>query len=129
MWAARLVELDRLRDQAFTDDDPKLLQRVYLPTSPALAADRATLGQLVAAGEHADGLAIRVLSVSVVSENAELAELSVRDVLPGYRLVRADGTIQQVAGRGERSWLVTLRPLRGGTASAKDWVIDTIEAS
>jgi hypothetical protein len=35
--------------------------------------------------------------------------LAVRDVLPGYDLVQADGAAVHVEGRAERGWVVVLR--------------------
>jgi len=60
----------------------------------------------------------------VRSTSATVVELEVRDILPPYDLVRADGTATHQSGRGARSWHVTLRRATGGGARR----IDTIAA-
>jgi len=118
-----LAALDTLRDDAFADLDADELDSVYVATSPALGLDRSTLADLAAAGEHARGLTLRLTSVSVRSQDATQVVLAVRDVLPGYDLVQADGTAIHQSGRGEQSWVVTL-----ARASAdRPWRIDTID--
>jgi len=62
-WSAVLSALDTTRDAAFADGDGSALDDVYLPGSAALAADRLTLDRLVAAGQRAQGLQLRLLSV------------------------------------------------------------------
>lgn len=115
-----MAALDAARGRAFEDVDPVLLDGVYLPGSPAGAADRRTLGQLVAAGEHARGLHPQLTSVYVDSQAPDRVVLRVSDTLPGYDVVAADGTSVHQPGRGERSWIVTL-----GSAGAA-WRIDTV---
>jgi hypothetical protein len=119
-WFGVLSALDATRDQAFVDADPAALDRVYVAASPALTADRATLGRLVAAGEYARGLRLQLVSVSVAAQGAAEVTLAVRDVLPGYDLVDADGTAEHIAGRAERGWLVVL--------SGSPWRIAAITA-
>lgn len=121
-WQRVLAALDRLRDDSFANLDPDELDSVYVATSPALALDRSTLAELTAAGEHARGLTLQLKSVTVRSQQSLRVELVVRDVLPGYDVVRADGSAVHQAGRGERSWLVTVA--RAGTD--RPWRIDTI---
>jgi len=123
-WARVLAALDDARDRALTDVDPDELGSVYVASSPALAADRETMRELVVAGEHARGLDLRLTSVTVRSQSPTAVVLDVRDVLPAYDLVRADGSADHQAGRGERSWLVTLRAQQAGAP----WRIDTIGA-
>ena len=119
-WGSVMAALDAARDQAFEDADPVLLDGVYLPGSAAGAADRRTLGQLVAAGEHARGLQPQLTSVGVDSLGPDRVVLRVSDMLPGYDVVAADGTSVHQPGRSERSWIVTL----GSAGSA--WRIDTV---
>lgn len=107
-WGRVMAALDAARDQAFETTDLALLDGVYLPGSPAGAADRRTLGQLVAAGEHASGLRPQLTSVGVYSRSPDRVVLRVSDTLPGYDVVAADGTSVHQPGRGERSWIVTL---------------------
>jgi len=78
--------------------------------------------ELVAAGEHARNLALQLRSVTVVSQTATSVVLNVRDVLPDYDLVRADGSVEHQVGRGERDWVVTLR----ATAATGAWRIGAI---
>ena len=119
-WKRVIAALDAARDQAFEDADPVLLDGVYLPGSPAGAADRRTLGHLVAAGEHARGLHPQLISVDVDARTPDRVVLRVSDTLPGYDVVAADGTSVHQPGRGERSWIVTL-----GSAGAA-WRIATV---
>jgi hypothetical protein len=120
-----LGALDAARDRAFVDADADELDGVYIANSPALAADQRTMRELVAAGEHARNLMLRLTSVVVLSQTPASVVLRVRDVLPSYDLVRADGSVEPHAGRGEREWIVTLR-----ASDATDaWRIDTIAAS
>jgi eukaryotic-like serine/threonine-protein kinase len=124
-WAAVVGDLDRVRDAAYVDGDAGDLAAVYVPGAAALAADRATLGQLMAAGQRARGLTFQLLSVAVASRAAGQVTLSVRDTLPAYQLVSASGAIQTVAGRGARNWTVVVRadPSDGG------WQIASITAA
>jgi hypothetical protein len=121
-WVDVLAALDTARDTAFVDADVHALAEVYLPGSAGLATDRETLGRLVAAGEHARGLRLQLVSVGLVSQSSGQVTLAVRDTLPDYELVRAGGDAELVTGRGERSWTVVLRaePVRGG------WLIGSI---
>lgn len=121
-WAHVLGALDAARDRAFVDADAGELDGVYIATSPALAADQRTMRDLVAAGEHARNLVLRLTSVAVLSQTQASVVLRVRDVLPSYDLVHADGRVERQAGRGERDWIVTLRA--GDATDA--WRIDTI---
>jgi hypothetical protein len=123
-WVRVMSALDHARDQAFLDGDPAELDGVYVANSAALAADEKTLAALVSAGERARGLALRLTGVVVKSQTGTDVELEVRDVLPGYDLARSDGTVVHQAGRGERTWVVTLR----ATAPDAPWRIDTIAA-
>ncbi len=116
-WNSIVAALDSRRDGAFTDADPGELDAVYTPQSPALVADRATLGTLVAAGEHAQGLALRLVSVSVRSTEAGEVSLLVNDVLPAYAIIGPSGETSRLAGRAQRSWLVVLRALQSVPAS------------
>jgi eukaryotic-like serine/threonine-protein kinase len=122
VWAKVLSALDGTRDQAFADADLDELGSVYVATSSALAADRDTLGELIDAGEHARGLNLELTSVVVRSRTPTTVVLDVHDVLPGYDLVRADGSIDHQPGRADRAWVVTLRTQVAGGS----WRIDSI---
>jgi hypothetical protein len=131
-WRDVLAQLDATRDQAFVQGDPALLDQVYAPGSTALAHDRQTLDRLLAAGRRARGLALALTSVTAASSAGPgrasgPVNLSVRDTLPAYDIVGADRSlIAHEPGRGERGWLVELRPTRGPGAGAPGWRIVTI---
>jgi hypothetical protein len=122
-WSGVMAALDAARDGAFENADAAALDGVYLPGSPAGEADRRTLGQLVAAGAHASGLSLELTSVTVESQTSQRVVLLVRDALPGYDIVAVSGARRHVAGRGERSWIVTLSKVGGS------WRIDTVTAA
>jgi hypothetical protein len=110
-WTAVLGLLDSRRDQAFMDADAAELDAVYTAGSADLVADRATLARLVAAGEHASGLALRLVSVAVVpAERASDSSvtLTVDDVLPTYEIVASTGQSVAMPGRAKLSWTVVL---------------------
>jgi hypothetical protein len=119
-----MTALDKARDRAFADVDPDELAGVYVADSPALAADRETIGELTAAREHAQNLSLQLTSVTVKSQSARGVQLEVHDILPAYDLVRADGTAVHQPGRGSRTWIVTLRAVAAGGP----WRIDTVAA-
>jgi hypothetical protein len=121
-WTATLAALDKQRDEAFADPDADALAAVYSADSPALATDRATLAVLVAAGEHAQGLALELVSVALSARASGQVSVLVTDVLPAYDVVGPAGSVTRVAGRGARRWLVVLR----STTAAGDWRIDSI---
>ncbi len=130
-WRAVLARLDALRDQAFVQADPSLLEQVYAPGSAALAADRASLGALVSAGEKARDLRLQLVAVhagATASNAGGTVTLAVRDTLPPYDIVGTDGTVAHQAGRGERAWVVVLRDVgSGGSGGGRpEWRIDTI---
>ena len=52
-----------------------------------------------------------------------MVTLAVRDTLPAYTLVAADGSTQSMTGRGERSWTVVLRQ------ADSRWLIASIASS
>jgi hypothetical protein len=126
-WMLVLSALDSRRDRAFIDADAADLAAVYAPGSEALAADRATLARLVSAGVHADGLGLRLLSVTRAGVPAAGGPVSllVHDVLPAYRLAGPGNASVPVAGRAERVWTVQLR-WGGGVAG---WQIESVTAS
>jgi hypothetical protein len=118
-WTRVLAALDAARDRAFEDGDAAVLDGVYLPGSTAGAADRRLLGQLVATGAHARGLHLQLTSVRLESRTSTRVVLRVSDTMPGYDVIGPAGS-QHEAGRGTRSWIVTL----GSTGGP--WLIDTV---
>jgi len=108
-WTAVLTSLDSARDAAFADGEASQLDAVYVAGSAVFAADQATLTQLLTSGQRARGLQLRLVSVRAASASPTNVTLAVRDTLPAYDLVGADGAVEHVAGRGERDWIVMLR--------------------
>jgi hypothetical protein len=121
-WLRVMAALDEARDQAFADGDPDELAGVYVAGSAALDADRRTLVAMAGSGERARGLSLNLVSVELESQTPTSARLRVRDTLPPYEIVGADGVVQRQPGRGERGWLVTLR----STAAGGPWRIASI---
>jgi hypothetical protein len=82
---------------------------VYAPGSPGLAADRALVEQLAAAGQTAQGVRHEVRSVEQVDVRADTARLRVVDVLAGYEVRDAAGdVVTRTAARAETPYLVEL---------------------
>jgi hypothetical protein len=98
---------------------------VYVAGSPALAVDRQTLGAMVDAGQRARDLRLKLVSVQVHARTSTTVELLVRDTLPSYEIIDADGEPQRQPGRAERAWLVTLEAASAGGS----WRIATIDAA
>jgi hypothetical protein len=119
-WAGVLEGLDALRSKAFAQGDSDVLEQVYLPDSPVLAAEQATLAALTAVGAHAEGLRLKLVEVRQETVAPDRVVLTVVDELPDYRLVDAAGAVERRAGRGNFTWRVTLRPLPG---ASNEWRI------
>lgn len=108
-WAGVLGQLDTARTTAFGLGDVSLLSRVYADGSGPYERDATALLELAEAGVRAVGLRLVIDEVTQVRAEAELAVLQVVDRMPGYQLVRADGSVAEVrAGRGSATWVVTL---------------------
>jgi eukaryotic-like serine/threonine-protein kinase len=106
--------LDDRRDGAFASGQASLLDAVYAAGSPPLRLDRSRLAAMVAAGEHASGLALSVRTVDVLTATSEVATVRVADVLGPYTLVSDDGhLVHRLAGRSLASW--TIRLVRKGS--------------
>jgi hypothetical protein len=121
-WLRVLTALDKARDRAFADGDPDELAGVYVAGSAALAADRRTLLAMADSGERARELSLTLVSVELQTQTPTSVQLHVRDTLPPYEIVDADGVMQRQPGRGERDWLVTLR----ASAAGGPWRIASI---
>ncbi|MCW2606563.1 MAG: hypothetical protein JWO60_1256, partial [Frankiales bacterium] len=67
--------------------------RTDAPGSPALVADTGLLAQLTGAGRTARGVRHQLRSVQQVSFDGTTARLRLRDVLPGYQVLDAAGTV------------------------------------
>jgi hypothetical protein len=124
-WAAVVGALDASRDSAFADADANELDTIYVPGSPALAADRVTLGRLVGAGQRVRGLQFLLESVRVVSQSPGDVTLTVADTMAAYEVVDAGGVATQISGRGVRNWTVVLSAEPVGSR----WRIASIEPS
>jgi serine/threonine protein kinase len=112
---AVLARLDDQRDGAFAAGDRALLDQVYAAGSAPLVADRARLAAMVAAGVHANGLALTVRRVDVVAVSATGVRLRVADELSSYALVRRDGsTVQRRPARPLTTWTIRLVRTGGG---------------
>jgi len=133
-WLTVMGALDRSRDAAFADADANELDAIYVPGSPALATDRATLGRLVGAGQRVRGLQFVLESVRLVSQSSSDVTLAVADTLGGYDVVDARGAATHLPGRGVRTWTVVLRaqPSSGAAGEAttglQSWRIASIES-
>jgi hypothetical protein len=112
---AVLGRLDDRRDGAFAAGDRALLDQVYVAGSAPLAADRASLAAMLAAGVHASGLALTVRRIDVVAATATSVRLRVADELGPYALVARDGsTVQRLPARPLTTWAISLVRSRGG---------------
>lgn len=108
-WPAVLDELDTARAQAFATADPAALAAVYAPGAPALAADRALVEQLAAAGQRAEGVRHAVREVEPLEVGERRARLRVVDALAGYSVRDAAGAVvTRTAERGPRPFVVEL---------------------
>jgi hypothetical protein len=108
-WLGVLEQLDAERGRAFALGDVERLSAVYAPGTPGLAADAATLGQLVAQGRTAHGLRHELRRAEQLERSGEAVRLRVADVLPGYEVRAADGAVvSRAPGRGEQVFLVEL---------------------
>ena len=114
-WRAVLTRLDALRAQALATGREALLQRVYVPGSPALAADLAALRGLEQAGERAVGVRHAISEVTALSATATSVRLRVVDTLRAYDVTDAQGrTVRREAGRSAAPFDVTLQRTAAG---------------
>jgi hypothetical protein len=114
-WAAVVSALDLARSSSLAHPSSAALAAVEVPGSPAWSRDSSTLRALAAAGEHAAGLADRVISAEPVGGCCGSVELDVVESLSGYRLVTARGRVVAVEpGHGPVSYVFRLRLTRSG---------------
>jgi hypothetical protein len=110
VFVAVLRRLDARRDAAFVSGDRTALDDAYVVGSPPYVADARTLDAMLAVGERAAGLALRVRGVEVVARTPSRAVLRVVDELSPYRVVDRSGrVVVRRPGRDRRWWRVTLR--------------------
>jgi hypothetical protein len=106
---AVLAGLDARRDGAFASGDASALAQVYAAGSASLVADTTRLTAMVAAGEHAHGLALQIRTLDVVVATRTAATVRVADQLAPYSLVSADGrVVQQLPARPLTTWAIRL---------------------
>ncbi|MGY1736275.1 protein kinase domain-containing protein [Geodermatophilus sp. SYSU D00684] len=119
-WTAVLTDLYDRRARAFTAGSPALLDEVYTADSPLLAADRAYLTALTAAGEVLRGFTPSVSAVTVEAATSGDGSVRVRlvDSWPEYAVVAVtapDGPVLRTeAGRGDTPVTMVLVPRAGG---------------
>jgi hypothetical protein len=94
-WREILGSLDRARAYAFATGDPAALAAVYAPGSPGLAADRAAIARLRAAGCRARGVRHTIRSLAEISHDDRTVVLRVVDELSAYDVVEASGRVVQ----------------------------------
>ncbi len=108
-WTDRLLALDDARARAFSTADPAALEQVWVPGSAGLAADRAAVEQLRAAGRRALGLRHELREVTILTADPTAARVRTVDVLAEHEVVDASGAVvRQVALRGSTAWTVEL---------------------
>lgn len=126
-WAGRLTELYQRRAQALSTGSAVLLEEVYAPGSPLLAADRDTVSGLAAAGEALRGFAPEVVGAAVLDGRDGQGRVTLRvvDRWPAYEVVPAADpggpVLRLVEGRGEVEVRMTLE------ATATGWRIASAE--
>jgi hypothetical protein len=122
-WRAVVAHLETQRAAAFVNAEPAVLDAVYRPGAPALAADRATVTSIADRGLRAVGFVATVRHVALLRRTADTARVRVVDRLSGYRLVDATGDIE---GRGpprpDRAIVMTL------VSNAGRWQVATVSA-
>jgi hypothetical protein len=126
-WQVRLAELYQRRAEALTTGSVPLLDKVYVPASTLLAADRDTVSALTAAGETLRGFSPEVVSADLLdgTPGAGRVTLRVVDRWPAYEVVRAADTggpaMRPVGERAEAEVRMTLE------ATAEGWRISAAE--
>ncbi|MBA3339503.1 MAG: serine/threonine protein kinase [Geodermatophilaceae bacterium] len=91
-WASLLTMLYERRALAFSTGSVSLLEQVFTPDSPQLAADSTELTRLVQAGEVLRGFAPQVLEILDFSVAGDRASLRITDTFAAYDTVPASDT-------------------------------------
>jgi hypothetical protein len=108
-WRRVVAELYDRRAQAFRTGAAALLGEVYVPGSPALAADVQAMGRFTAAHHEVRGFAPEVSRIDRATASGDTVELSLADRLPPYQVVDGDGVVvAAIPGRGEQGVRMTL---------------------
>ncbi|HJX43606.1 MAG TPA: hypothetical protein VJ352_08000 [Geodermatophilus sp.] len=113
-----LTALYERRATAFSTGDASMLDRVHTADSPLLAADRAYLASLTAAGEVLRGFRPAVAEVTLAAAPAGGGQVQVQvrllDGWPGYAVVPADDpdgpALRNEPGRPRTPVAMTLVP-------------------
>ncbi|MGI8723565.1 MAG: hypothetical protein ACR2JG_15245, partial [Geodermatophilaceae bacterium] len=117
-WAALLSLLYERRALAFGTGTAPLLDQVFSPDSPQLAADIAELTRLIEAGQVLRGFAPRVLEILDVRVQGDHATVQLTDEFGDYETVPAlDTRAEALAihpGRGPATVDMTLVLSEGG---------------
>jgi hypothetical protein len=119
-WTAVLTGLYERRATAFATGDAGLLDQVHAADSPLLAADRAYLASLTAAGEVLRGFRPSVAEVTVTAEPDGDGQVRLRllDGWPDYAVVPADApdgpALRTEGGRDRTAVAMVLVPSPDG---------------
>jgi serine/threonine protein kinase len=116
-WAVVVRDLNKVRSQAFSKGDPKLLCGVYVPTSETLKADLELMDLYERRGVRAEGFEFRVESVTLVSQEGGRVVLEITDELPPYPLVDEEGKERATQpGKPKLTWRAELLPAPDGAS-------------
>ena len=109
-WRAELGRLDACRNRLLSGRDGSALE-CYAPDSPAEAADRRALDELIQREVEFARLPLEIISADVIdkrwSDSGEFVRLFVRDELDSNQ-VRVDGQQVSLPSRPPAEWEVTL---------------------
>ena len=102
-WAGVWTDLDSRRAHAFATADATVLEQVYLPGCPELAADLRAVRELAGRRARATSVAHQVRSVRVESSDDGAVTLLVVDRMGAYQVRGAAGELlAQAPPRGDR---------------------------
>jgi hypothetical protein len=107
-WATVLAELDRGRETAFAQADPRRLEGTYVRGTAVKAVDARTISQYASRGGRVVGARLQLLSCRVVEASPRRARLDVVDRLGPARVVWDDGTTTPLPRDRPTRRLVTL---------------------
>lgn len=113
-WAARLAALDSVRQRAFAEADPRLLDEVYSVGSDALDDDAATIRAYARRDGRVVGAELRILSCRVIAAGRDATSLEVVDVLSPSQVAWRDGTKTELPRDRPSQRIVTLERSTSG---------------
>jgi hypothetical protein len=122
-WHPVVEELYGRRAEAFATASLELLEKVYVPGSPLLAADTAHARALAEAGEVLRGFAPTVGEVTAAEPDGDRVRLDLVDSWPGYEVVAAarSGGAALRMGTGRAATGVRMVLVRAGDG----WLIES----